>query len=251
MKRLLYILFIIGNWCFLQAQQLDAVEIDFLASDSLRIFGDLYHQDKSNPTVFLFHQGRSNGRAEYLELIPTLLDKGYNVVSIDQRRGGQLYGRYNRTVAQLMLNGYSYCDTYPDLEGIVNYMTKAGYVGKRVLWGSSYSAALVVRLAHNRPEDFHAVLSFSPASGGPMQDCKADDFFETLKVPLLLMRPGNEMEIESVAAQLLLAKQYGHKTYVVDHGVHGSSMMVASRVDGSILDQWEVVHSFLDEHLSK
>ncbi len=222
-------------------------EVNFYTSDSLQIFGELYEVDKTGSSILLFHQGGSNARGEYSSIIPKLQEKGFNVLAIDQRRGGQRYGSYNRVVANMHLNRYEYCDALPDLEGALNFMSKAGYTGNKILWGSSYSAALAVQLASSKPDEVSAVLSFSPASGGPMESCNPNLLFESLKTPLLVLRPGNEAKMESVQAQLALAKEHGHQTYVAGNGVHGSSMLVEERIKGSADTTWNVVNTFLEK----
>ncbi len=226
-------------------------EISFYTQDSVLIYGDLHHLHKDRPVILLFHQAGANGRAEYEEVIPILTEKEFNVLVIDQRSGGQRFGGYNRTVALITNNNYGYCEAYPDLVGALDFLVESGYTGHKILWGSSYSAALVVRLAHTQPNYIAGVLAFSPASGGPMQACKADDLFETLEVPLLLMRPAREMEVESVASQYQLALQHGHQTYVVENGVHGSSMMVESRVTSDPAQQWSIVMTFIEQCLKR
>jgi pimeloyl-ACP methyl ester carboxylesterase len=220
-------------------------EVSFYTSDSLQIFGDLYEADKGGSTILLFHQGGSNAKGEYSMIIPRLIETGYNVFAIDQRKGGQLYGQYNRTVANIPINRNSYCDAYPDLEAALDYIIERGYTGNKILWGSSYSASLVIKLASRRPDDISAVLAFSPASGEPMEGCEPNVLFESLEKPLLVLRPGREMEIESVQAQMSLAKQFEHQTYVAENGVHGSSMLVQERVQGGVEKHWAIVEAFI------
>ncbi|MEZ5038605.1 MAG: alpha/beta fold hydrolase [Saprospiraceae bacterium] len=220
-------------------------EVSRLTADSVRIFGYLYEISKSTPTVILFHQAGSNARAEYRSIIPVLVKKGFNVLAIDQRQGGQVFGNYNKTVAGIPNNEFSFCDASKDLEAALNFILKSGFTGKKILWGSSYSGLLAINLAHERQSEIHGVLAFSPASGGPIEDCKFDNFFETLRVPLLLLRPAQEMELESVKAQFNLAMQHNHQTYIAINGAHGSSMLVEERVGKSVADNWEIVTSFL------
>ena len=236
----------------IQKNEKSSKEINFYSSDSIQIFGDLYEYNKEALTVLLFHQGGSNGRAEYKTIIPKLIDKNYNVLLIDQRLGGQMFGGYNRTVSNIeyrdfSYNGYTYCDAYPDLESALKFIEKSGFEGKKVLWGSSYSAALAIQLANNQPEKISGVLAFSPASGKPMEGCKPSQYFTNLRVPLLILRPPNEMENESVQKQFELAIQNNHRAYAAKFGTHGSSMLVGERVDGTIDENWDVVVSFLDE----
>ncbi|WP_340073945.1 hypothetical protein [Leptobacterium sp. I13] len=225
-------------------------EISFYTSDSIQIFGDLYELDKKGKTILLFHQGGSNARGEYAPIIPNLIEKGYNILAIDQRVGGQYYGSYNRTLANIPTNsfgdGYGYCDAYNNLEGALDFIIDSGFSGAKIIWGSSYSASLAIQLANNRQNDINGVLAFSPASGGSMKDCLPDKYFETLKIPLILLKPPNEMESENSKLQFDLANKYSHQTYVPKNGVHGSSMLVKERVGSEVKDTWAIVLAFLE-----
>lgn len=221
--------------------------VSFSTSDSLLISGELFHLDQTAPTILLFHQGRSNARGEYAAIAPRLHEDGFNVLMIDQRRGGQAYGSYNRVVAEIERNPYGYCDVLPDLEAALQFIMDKGYNGPKILWGSSYSAALAIQLAHQQAEEVSGVLSFSPASGEPMEGCNPEQYFDSLKVPLVVFRPAREAGIESVATQLELAQAAGHETYIAENGVHGSSMLVDTRVEGGTAQHWEVVDRFLQQ----
>ncbi|WP_298756682.1 hypothetical protein [uncultured Psychroserpens sp.] len=224
----------------------DDNRVRFYTTDSIQIQGKLFQTNKEASIILLFHQGGSNWEAEYHTIIPKLTNKGFNVLAIDQRVGGQIYGNYNKTVSNISTNNYGYCDAYPDLERTLDYVISEGYTGKKLVWGSSYSASLAIQLAHNRSKDIDAVLAFSPASGDQLKDCLPNPYFETLKVPMLLLRPQREAEFQSVKDQLALAQSFGHKTYVAQYGVHGSSMLVESRVDHDVTDNWNVVNEFID-----
>jgi len=243
--------------CKKQARKLEtkedyiASEISFYTPDSIKIFGDLYELDKKNSTILLFHQGGSNAQGEYAPIIPRLIENGFNVLTIDQRVGGQYYGSYNRTLANIPTNsfgdGYGYCDAYNNIENALDFIIESGFTGNKILWGSSYSASLAIQLANTRQHDISGVLAFSPAAGGSMKDCLPDPYFETLKIPLLLLRPPNEMENENAKAQFELAKEHNHHTYVAKHGIHGSSMLVKERVGNEVDETWNVVLSFISE----
>ena len=225
-------------------------EISFHTPDSIQIFGDLYEQDKEAPIILLFHQGGSNARAEYGPIIPKLLEKGYNILATDQRMGGQYYGKYNRTLVKvsdhLYSNPYGFCDAYNNLESALDCAINRGFTGDVILWGSSYSAALAIQLAHKNQDEVDGVLAFSPAGGPPMKDCPADPYLDDLNVPLIVLRPPNEMESESVQKQFDLVQEKGHQAYVAINGVHGSSMLVEERVGADVSATWEVVYEFLE-----
>lgn len=223
-------------------------EVSFETADGITVYGDIYTTPdlpKSAPLILLFHQGGGDARGEYLPLVSRLVAEGYNLLAIDQRRGGDRFGMENRTLAGIQDEDYSYCDVYPDLEAALQYALDSGFTGKIAAWGSSYSAALVFQLADNYPDEIHAVLAFSPASGDPMAGCRPEKHSKNLSQPVLALRPSREAEIPSVIEQLQTFAEHGHQTYVTDPGTHGSSMLNPERVDGPTEATWHVVLDFL------
>ncbi len=223
-------------------------EIEITTADSIEIFGDLYVFDENAPFILLFHQGGSNARAEYgSEIIPTLKEYGYNILAIDQRQGGQIYGSYNRTLEQFSLESFSYCDAYPDLEAALNYLVNQELIqSKLIVWGSSYSGTLAIQLAAKNQDKISGVLAFSPASGGPMEACLPNEFFDQVSMPLLVLRPTAEVEFESVQTQTEFIESAGHQIFIANPGVHGSSMLVSSRVGAETNENWDAVLNFIN-----
>ena len=169
------------------------------------------------------------------------------MLAIDQRSGGDRFGGTNRTVETLDGMTYEYCEVYPDLEAALDYAQREGFEGPTAVWGSSYSAALVMQLGARQGERIDAVLAFSPASGAPLADCDIQQFIDDLSTPTLALRPQREFEIDSVKEQMGLFESSGISTYVADPGVHGSSMLVEERVQASTEATWAVVLAFLKE----
>ena len=223
-------------------------EVYFYSSDSVKVYADFYQQDLDAPNILLFHQGGANVRSEYKPIIPKLLESGFNILAVDQRVGGQLLGSCNRTVADIDINRFKYCDAYPDLEASLKYIKNMSNTGKVIIWGSSFSATLAIKLAYYNPDAIDAVLAFSPASGEPMTGCQPNPYFDSIKTPMLLLRPSSEAAIESVKTQMALAEEFGHQTYVAQNGRHGSSMLVEDRVQAPVNANWEVVLNFLNKH---
>ncbi len=229
-----------------RSQESVGKEVSFDSTDGVKLFGDVYKSAKgmTAPLVLLFHQGGGDVRGEYSSHISKLLSRGYNVIAVDLRTGGDRFGSENRTVAALGDKKYGYCDAYPDLEASLKFARRQGFTGKTVAWGSSFSAALVFQLASKRGDDLAGILAFSPASGGPMEPCKPDLFFSEITIPVLAARPRSEMN-ENSEAQFAAFRQRGIETYIAENGVHGSSMLVSDRVKGDVSDHWEVVFAFL------
>jgi pimeloyl-ACP methyl ester carboxylesterase len=224
------------------------------AEDGVTVHGEIYTSagvPKTAPLILLFHQGGGDSRGEYAAVVPRLLDNGFNVIAIDQRRGGNRFGGVNRTSTDVNDQVYGYCDVYPDLEAALRFARKRGFGGPTAAWGSSYSAALVFRLGTEHPNEVRAILAFSPASGEAMNGCRAEDSGASLAQPVLVLRPIGEMEVPAVAAQMARFAEHGYQTYVADPGVHGSSMLNAARVGAPVDATWQVVLDFLNESLGE
>ncbi len=222
-------------------------------ADGYTIFGYFHRPDDDEtpdtvgmPLILAFHQGGASGEAEYAPIIPRLLDSGYAVLTIDQRRGGDRFMGFNRTAAAFDAEKVSYCDVYTDLEAAFSYALTIDGINEIIAWGSSYSATLAVKLAVNHPELISGVLAFSPASGEPMSGCSVLPLAFQLQQPALFLRPRSEMSIGSVAADLTAFANMGHEIYISSPGAHGSSMLVSERVEGNTSETWNTVFRFIN-----
>ncbi len=223
--------------------------VHFLAEDSVVVYGHLYAAPQGAQALILaFHQAGANGRSEYEPIARRLTALGYTVLAVDQRAGGDRFGGTNRTVDRLGISR-GYCEAAADLEAAVRYGRDTFPGVPLVLWGSSYSAALVLRLAATQPAEVAAVLAFSPASGEPMAGCRPEELSDRIIVPTLVLRPKAEMDVASVVSQAEIFRDQGHAVFVADPGRHGSSMLVEDRVEGSVEHTWVAVLAFLSDAL--
>jgi alpha-beta hydrolase superfamily lysophospholipase len=226
-------------------QHAEAQQVTFPATDGDTVHATWYRTGGTPAALILaFHQGGASGEAEYGPIAARLNREGFDVLAVDQRAGGSLFGGVNRTVRD-QGGETGYCEAAPDLEGALAYARAERADLPIILWGSSYSAALVLRLAATNPEAVVAVLAFSPASGEPMTGCRGEEVSHDIDVPVLALRPRGEMEREPVAMQMQLFRNQGHQVFVADPGEHGSSMLVEERVGASIEATWEKVREFL------
>jgi alpha-beta hydrolase superfamily lysophospholipase len=138
-----------------------ADEISFAARDRVQVFAD-YHSagSKAKPLILLFHQAGSN-RGEYATIGPTLATLGFNALAIDQRSGGNAWGRTNETVKHLG-KSTDYGEALLDLEAALQWAKSTGQTESILVWGSSYSAALAFLLAAEHQDEIKAILAFSP-----------------------------------------------------------------------------------------
>lgn len=218
--------------------------------DGARIYADAYFSDlgETAPLILLFHQAGSNGRGEYSDLIPWLNTNGFRVIAWDQRSGGDLYGASNRTVENLPKNSLTgFCDAYADLQTAMDYVAANKLAEKVIVWGSSYSAALVFQLAAKNPDQIAAVLAFSPASGGPLEQCRARQWLDQVTAPVLAVRPQSEMQRDSSVEQRDIFISVGVTFQVVENGVHGSSMLVDTRTEHDMSDARDKVIAWLKQ----
>ena len=138
--------------------------VDFPTTGGIQGRADIYESKNSSATlILLFHQAGWS-RGEYREIAPQLVERGYRVMAVDQRSGGSVNGVRNETHhrAAKMGLGTSYLDAYSDLESALSYAHEVLKAERVIVWGSSYSASLVFRLAAEHAQDVSAVLAFSP-----------------------------------------------------------------------------------------
>lgn len=165
LSKLLIALLTLSGITAIAAAQDTFKSIEFDSSDGLKITADLYlkYDDKTKPFIVLCHQAGWS-RGEYREIAPKLNEMGFNCMAIDQRSGKGINGVNNETAkrAKAAGKGDTYVDAEPDIIAAVKYARENFADGKVILWGSSYSSALVIRISGEHPELVDATLSFAP-----------------------------------------------------------------------------------------
>ncbi|MDG1477854.1 MAG: alpha/beta hydrolase [Vicingaceae bacterium] len=157
---LLFILLIIISF------QLSAQEkVIFPSKDGLKITAEKYFSHPTTaPLIILFHQAGWS-RGEYLEIAPKLNKLGYNCIAIDQRSGGEINGVINETHQRAAAKKLptQYVDAEKDMIAAIRY-TKSKYAMARkiIVWGSSYSSALALKIAGDARVEVNGVLAFAP-----------------------------------------------------------------------------------------
>ena len=218
--------------------------VSFVAHDRVQVFADYYPaQSKAQPLILLFHQAGSN-RGEYATIAPTLVALGFNALAVDQRSGGTSWGRVNETVRHL---GHSagFGEALADLEAAVEWAKSSGHSGKLIVWGSSYSAALVFLLAANHKDAIAAVLAFSPGeylgSANSVRRAAAQ-----LAMPIFVTSAKEAGEIAAAKA-ILDAAPATVKVQFVPRlaGIHGSATLRADRNARGAPENWDAVRNFL------
>ncbi|MCF6240568.1 MAG: lysophospholipase, partial [Bacteroidales bacterium] len=171
--------------------------ISFTASDSVKISADLYApHDKSAPFIIFFHQAGWS-RGEYVEIAPWINTLGFNAMAIDQRSGNEVNNIKNQTKADANKKGKGtkYLDAIPDILEAIYYVKKNFPKAKIIIWGSSYSSALVLKIAGDYPDLISGVLAFSPAEYfgrfGKLKDYITQSA-KNIQVPVFITSAQNE-----------------------------------------------------------
>lgn len=216
--------------------------VSLKAADGVAIYGQFYQAEQPKALILLFHQAGSN-YAEYATIGPRLAQEGFSALAIDQRSGSTLFGRANETVKSL---GHSttFLEAEKDLEAALAWAVQQKL--PVVIWGSSYSSALVFLVAAKHDSEVHAVLAFSPGEylGKPnlVQTSAAK-----LVLPIFVTSAKDAEEINN-AEKILKASPSLVKTQFIPKiaGVHGSSTLRADRNPKGQQENWTAVLAFLN-----
>ena len=191
--------------------------------------------------VLLFHQAGTN-HGEYDPIAPRLNRMGFDTLAIDQRSGGTAFGHRNET-AERVGRDPGYLAALPDLEAAFAWAQSQKV--PVVVWGSSYSAALVFLLASRPPGGIAALLAFSPGEyigGVSIRSAAAK-----VACPVFATSAGDPGE-EAAAAEILAAAPSPLKRQIRSPGgVHGSSTLRRANAD----DVWQGVEVFLDQAIPR
>ena len=209
------------------------------ASDGVKVYGSLYAAAKPKALILLFHQAGSS-KDEYATIAPRLVEAGYSALAIDQRAGGGLYG-VNQT-AKTFGREVRYREARPDMQAALDWAQQQKL--PILLWGSSYSSSLIFPLAAGDPQGIVALLSFSPGEyfdGDPPIAAAASK----VSVPVFIASTKSEAS-DADPIMAALPKTAGNVRFVPDHGVHGSSTLIAAKNPDGADANWTAVLAFLN-----
>jgi dienelactone hydrolase len=221
-----------------------AEEVTLTASDGVKIHGVVSRAAApKSPIILAFHMAGSN-HAEYAPIVPKLNAAGFTVLAIDQRSGGSTFGARNKTVDTLG-RSTSYGDALKDLEAALAWGVGEAKGAPVLVWGSSYSAALVFVLAAQNPATVAGVLSFSP--GEYLDDRnRVHTAAKAVNVPVFVSQASGSGEV-AAARSIAVAVAASDKTHFTPtgSGVHGSSSLREDANPKGEKEYWSAVLAFL------
>ncbi|OQW73672.1 MAG: alpha/beta hydrolase [Proteobacteria bacterium ST_bin14] len=206
----------------------------------MTVYATLYAAPQPKAVILLFHQAGS-GKGEYATIAPRLVKLGYTALAIDQRSGGDLFGP-NQT-ARGVSGQPTYLDAKADLQAALDWAKPQGK--PILLWGSSYSSALVFLVAAENPGAVAGLLSFSPGEYLGQADLVRRNA-ATLAIPVFVTSAKDADEIAAAKAIVDAVPGTGNVDAVpAIAGVHGSSTLIAARNAAGAEDNWRAVEAFL------
>ncbi|MEM7315460.1 MAG: alpha/beta hydrolase [Planctomycetota bacterium] len=225
--------------------------IKFESADGLPITGDLYlKHDKKAPFILLCHQAGWS-RGEYREIAPKLNKLGFNCLAIDQRSGKAINGVANETVSAAKAAGKptEFLDAEQDIVAALKHVRKKYASGKLILWGSSYSSALALRIVGMNKGIADGVMSFAPGEYF-VRFGKPEDFIKQgaskLTVPVFITSAKNEYPRWQEIFASIPSKSKSKFVPTTD-GNHGSRALFERFEDHGAY--WKAVNAFLKPFL--
>lgn len=138
-----------------------ARRVKFPSKDGVTITADMYETNPDYPWVVLFHMAESS-RGEFQLIAPRLNKLEVNCIAVDLRAGKEENFIVNETyvLAKNTGLGTTYLDAEIDMKAAIE---KAYLIARKpvIVFGSSYSASLALKLATEMPQ-IKAVVAFSP-----------------------------------------------------------------------------------------
>ncbi len=225
--------------------------IHFKSLDNVTITADLYitNVDKRTPFIVLFHRAGWS-RGEYGEIAKKLNALGFNCMAVDLRSGGEVLGVKDETKIDALAKNRSttYIDAMKDIKASLLYARKHFAKGELIAWGSSYSAALIIKMVADDKRLADRVVSFSPGEYFTKFN-KAPDWIKEsakkLRVPIFITSAKKEQNYWKPIYDAIPSKKYSYLPKTKGH--HGSSSLWGRYSDSS--GYWQAVKGFLRSDL--
>lgn len=219
--------------------------VQFESKDGVQITADVYQiNNASAPWIILFHQGNYS-RGEYRPIAPELNKLGFNCIAIDQRSGNTINGVDNQTrlEASKLNKGTRYFHAYIDMEIGLQYV-KSNFKPKTLLvWGSSYSASLVMVLGKQYQNEIDGIVAFSPPAL-EYENIQVNEYAKGVKCPVFIASSSSEQEDAKEIHTLI--QNSNKKIFAPETGgLHGSKSLW--ECSERYQDYWTALQPFLNQ----
>jgi len=219
--------------------------ITFKASDGISVTADLYMPHKATaPFIILYHQA-GYSRGEYRSIAPQLNAMGFNCLAVDQRSGDKVNGVVNDTHKGAVAGNLptEYLDAIPDMEAAYLYVKYSIKPDKIILWGSSYSAAILVYMGSVHHKNLSGILCFAPGNYFKINNKELETFAARITCPVFVTSAKSEYKNwKGIYDQVKSEKSYFlHES----EGKHGSKALWND--NPSHQAYWTAVTKFLNQ----
>lgn len=226
----------------------DFQRVTFKSLDGVTMVADLYQRslDAGAPMIVLCHQAGWS-RGEYRQIAPRLNKLGFQCLAIDQRSGGEVNGVTNETHREAVVQNKAtdFVDAERDMIAAIKWSQKNYPKAKLILWGSSYSSSLALRIVGENPDLVSGVMAFSPGEyfGG---EGRSDRWIEesTSKIKLPVFIASSKAEAPKWKGIFDAVPAQAKTSYVPDtNGNHGARALWPKFSDHA--GYWAAVEQFL------
>jgi dienelactone hydrolase len=217
--------------------------IEFPSLDGLSVMANLYYDKKnSGAPILLCHMAEFN-KSEYRTIAKKLCEMGYNCMAIDQRSGGNTSGYENETRIEADKKGkpVSFLDAEQDITAAIGFLSKR-YNSKVILWGSSYSASLALKIG-KRDSRVSAVLAFSPGEYFKKDSLELKSCIRNIGKPVFVTSSRDEANDELIKIIEALGPANVTHFRPKGRGEHGSPVLWDDCPDNT--EYWKAVTQFL------
>lgn len=217
-------------------------KITFPSKDGLTITADVYEsKSEKNPWILMCHQAGFS-RGEYTEAASVLKARGFNCMAIDQRSGKQANGVLNETARRAKEKNLpmEYADAEQDILAAIDYLY-GKYKEPVILFGSSYSASLALKIAGDNKK-ISKVVAFSP--GEYIEGISFADAAGRIKKPVFVTSSKAEAEM---VKELVKGIDPDKLTQFIpeQEGDHGSKVLWEKYQNHK--EYWEALLKFLEK----
>ncbi len=169
--------------------------ISFPSKDGkIRVYADYYDANSKNaPLILAFHQAGSS-RGVYRDIAPRLVALGFNVLAVDLRSGYKFGNVLNESFAEANSKNLpkQFENSVPDIEAAYDYAKKNLNAKKVIYFGSSYSASLGFYSVSKHPQDYAALVTFSPGEYFKIENKTIADFAKDVNIPTFVSSAKDE-----------------------------------------------------------
>lgn len=217
--------------------------ITFKASDGVSVTADLYMAHKASaPFIILYHQA-GYSRGEYRSIAPQLNAMGFNCLAVDQRSGDKVNGVINETHKGAVASKLptEYLDAIPDMEAAYLYVKYSIKPEKIILWGSSYSSAILFYMGSVHHKNLSGILCFAPGNYFKINNKELKTFAARITCPVFVTSAKSEYKNwKGMYEQVRSEKSY---FLPESEGKHGSKALWSD--NPSHQAYWTAVTKFL------